>query len=368
MNSRLLSTDREYIAHPLRAPRGPAVRALGLAVVFALLWAVACRRAVEQRARDPRSSELAREVHNLGWIAFGARSEKGDWDLYVMRPDGSDRRNVTNTPDYNEMAPRFSGDGRKLMYRRLGRDKTIDGNRYGMQGQLVIANSDGTNPQVYGGDGECPWASWGPDGTQVACLSPKGISIVDLSRRKVVRTLDRKGIFQQLNWSPDGKWFAGVANIGEVWTIVRMNAASGDIKPVHEYQNCTPHWFPDSSRLLFSYRPAGQENLNHGDGWTQLYMADRDGQNAGMVYGEDGVHIYGNIVSPDGRYVLFTRSVEEDGDPHHAGSPMAIMRLGDAPTIGGESRVLRKRHPQTRNGVLLDLPVGWKPHWAMAKL
>jgi Tol biopolymer transport system component len=317
-----------------------------------------------EASRDPRAAELAKEVRNLGWIAFGARTDKGDWDLFVMRPDGSDRRNLTNTPDYNEAAPRFSPDGHKLLYRRLAKDRNIDGNRYGMQGELVVANSDGSNPQVWGGEGEYPWASWGPDGTQVACLAPQGISIVDLATRKVVRTLDRKGIFQQLNWSPDGAWLTGVANVVDVWTIVRMNVASGDLNPVHEYQNCTPHWFPDSRRLLFSYRPAGQEGINHGAGWTQLYMADADGAHAGMVYGEDGVHIYGNMISPDANYVVFTRSVEEDGDPHQAGSPMAIMRLRDAPSIGGESKVLRKSFPQANDGVRLDLPIGWKPHWA----
>ena len=331
-----------------------------------LAVAPSCSRR-QRAAKDPRAAALASEVRGLGWIAFGARTEKGDWDLFVMRPDGSDRRDLTNTPDFNEAAPRFSPDGRKLLYRRLARNKNIDGNQYGRQGELVVANSDGTNPQVLGGEGEYPWASWGPSGEQVACLARNGIFVVDLAGRKVIRTLDRKGIFQQLSWSPDGKWLAGVANVGEVWTIVRMDATTGEINPVHDYQNCTPHWFPDSRRLLFSYRPAGQEKENRGAGWTQLYMAEADGHNPRLVYGEDGVHIYGNMPSPDGRYVVFTRSVEEDGDPHRAGSPMAILRLSDAPAVGGESRVLRKRFPQVNSGVLLELPIGWKPDWALPK-
>ena len=313
--------------------------------------------------RSPEQLALAEEVSGLGWIAFGARTEKGDWDLFVMRPDGSGRRNITNTPDYNEAAPRFSPDGRKLLYRRLDKSVQIDGNRYGMQGQLVIANSDGSNPQAIGGTGEFPWATWSPDGMQVACLAPKGITFVDLATRKVVRTLDRKGVFQQLSWSPDGRWLAGVANVGEVWTIVRLDAVTGEMNPVHDYQNCTPHWFADSVRVLFSYRPAGQEKENNGDGWSQLYKADGDGKNSGMVYGEDGVHIYGNMPSPDGKYVVFTRSVAEDGDPHNAGSPMAIMRLSDAPALDGQSRTLRKQHPEAKDGLLLNLPNGWKPYW-----
>lgn len=351
--------------------RSRSVIAAQITCICVLLTGCSRRRETATKASDPaearRSPEalaLAKEVRGLGWIAFGARTEKGDWDLFVMRPDGSERRNITNTPGYNEAAPRFSPDGRKLLYRRLDKSVQIDGNRYGMQGQFVISNSDGSNPQVIGGAGEYPWATWGPDGKQVVCLAPNGISFVDLATRKVVRTLDRKGIFQQLSWSPDGKWLAGVANSGEVWTIVRMDAVTGQVQPVHDYQNCTPHWFADSMRLLFSYRPAGQERENNGDGWSQLYTAQGDGKNSGMVYGEDGVHIYGNMPSPDGKYVVFTRSVAEDGDPHSAGSPMAIMRLSDAPALGGQSRTLRKQHPEAKEGVLLNLPNGWKPYWA----
>ena len=116
-----------------------------LLLVAAAVLATGCGRtsdssdAAADAARDPRTTELATEVHDLGWIVFGARTDKGDWDLFVMRPDGSERRNITNTADYNEAAPRFSPDGRKLLYRRLKKDKNIDGNRYGAQGVAALA-------------------------------------------------------------------------------------------------------------------------------------------------------------------------------------------------------------------------------------
>jgi len=59
-------------------------------------------------------------------------------------------------------------------------------------------------------------------------------------------------------------------------------------------------------------------------------MAAADGRSPQLVYGEDGRHVYGGHVSPDGRYVVFTGNLEEDGDPGRAGAPMGLMRLADA--------------------------------------
>ena len=197
-----------------------------------------------------------------GWIVYSGKTAGGDWDIFVMRPDGSHKRNISNTPNFNEMGARVSPDGTKLLYRRIAPGVKIRHDSWGTLGNFVIANSDGTNPQVYGDVGDFPWAIWSPDGKQVACLTKTGIEIRDLATKQVVRKLDRKGIFQQLFWSPDGKWFVGTANaFGENWTIVRMNAETGEVNPIAKFQNCTAAWFPDSRRVVNSYRPANQESI-----------------------------------------------------------------------------------------------------------
>ena len=58
--------------------------------------------AVPQAA--PAISALANEVRAQGWIAYAARSDKGDWDIFVCRPDGSQIRSITGTPEHNEVA------------------------------------------------------------------------------------------------------------------------------------------------------------------------------------------------------------------------------------------------------------------------
>jgi hypothetical protein len=315
---------------------------------------------------DAAAARLAEEVRHYGWIVFSARTERGDWDLFVCRPDGSERRNITRTPESNEAGAQFSRDGRRLLFRRMPVAEPIDGNHHGVQGALVLARSDGSRPTVLGQDGEYPWASWSPLGNQVACLSKQGISIVDLDTRQVVRKLARRGFFQQLTWSPDGQWLTGVSNsFGTSWSVALIEIATGREHAVSGADCCTPDWFPDSRHLVFSNRPAGQ-SANHGNGWTQLWMADTDGGNRRLVYGEDGRHIYGGQVSPDGKYVVFAGPVQEDRDPR--GAPMGLLRLADAPIFGGESHELRKLHPKAKRGPVLVLPTGWEPCWTFAEI
>lgn len=310
------------------------------------------------KSNDPRVAELAGEVQDKGRIMYGARTSKGDWDLFIMRPDGSDIHNITNTPMFNEGLPRFSPDGKRIIYRRLSSVERFDGNRHGMQGELVFADSDGGNAEVFGQEGQYTWASWGPEGKQIACLSVNGIYFVEIPTKKVVRHLDRRGFFQQMIWSPDGRWLSGVANSFDTgWSVARMDVSTGTVNAVSKVDCCTPDWFPDSQHLIYSRRP---------DKWTQLWMADGEGKYQSLVYAEDGRHLYGGCVSPDGRYVLFTGNVQEDGDPTRSGAPMSLMRLTDAPIIAGPSKALRKVHHDAKDGPVLQLVDGWEPCWTYA--
>jgi Tol biopolymer transport system component len=296
-------------------------------------------------AAAPESAQaaLAREVRDQGSIIFAARTTAGDWDLRAMRPDGSGLRDVTHTPAFSEGMVRLSPDGRRLFYRRIDRGERFDRNRHGVQGVLVLARADGSAPEVFGAAGACPWPSWSPDGTRLACLDRQGISFFDLASRRTTPGPDRHGFFQQMTWSPDGKSLVGVTNaLGSGWSVARLDIAGGDLVPISMVDSCTPDWFPDGRQIVFSHRPGK---------WTQLWRADSDGKNRRLVYAEDGRHVYGGAVSPDGRYVLFTGNKQEDGDVGNAGAPMGLMRIKDAPT-----------------GPVLALPAGWEPIWSAAKL
>ena len=216
--------------------------------------------AVAALAVDDREAALGKEVHDKGWIIYSAKSDNGTWDLFLTRPDGSDARNLTNTADIEEAAPRFSPNSDRILYRALAKGTKINHDKWGFQGRLMIAKPDATSPEPVGGDEDFPWAAWSPDGKGIMCLTLKGIQVVDLATRKISRELPRGGIYQQLFPSPDGKWFTGTGNVGSAaWNVVRMNAETGEVNPVHIFQSCTPDWFPDSTRIIFSSRPDNQK-------------------------------------------------------------------------------------------------------------
>jgi Tol biopolymer transport system component len=319
-------------------------------------------QAADSRAVNTEAA-LSAEVRDKGWIAFSASTGRVDWDLFVMRPDGSQRRRLTDTPQFNEAGVRFSPDGKRILYYRMPNTVAVDNNDYGKH-ELVIANSDGTNVVTYGND--FPWASWGPDGTQFACLDKSGIRIIDVASRRVVRQLPRRGIVEQLVWSPDGKWFAGTANgLGPFWNIGRLDTTTGAIHVASETDryNCTPDWMPDSRRIVYARGIVPQEG-----GWAELWVADGDGEKRTMRYAEEGRHIYGACSSPDGKYLIFTRSEKDLGGADSAGTRLTIVRWQDTPMVGGDSDKLRTKYPDARHGPRLDLCWGWEPHWTYAEI
>ena len=281
----------------------------------------------------------------MGWLVFSAKDEAGDWNLFEMKPDGTERRRLTDTPGFNETGARFSRDGRRLLYYRMPKSEPVDNNDYGTF-DLVLANADGTLPVVYGK--EYPWASWSPDGRQIACLAPKGIQIVDIPTRAVVRQLPRRGIVSQLVWSPDGAHFSGTANaLGQFWNIGCLDAATGEIHAVSETEryNCTSDWAPDSRHIIYARGIIPQQ-----PGRAELWVADIRGGSRERLYADPERHIYGACASPDGGFLIFTRSIEDLGKVPEI--EMAIIRW---PTAG--------QGPAAGPSPLFHLGSGWEPDW-----
>jgi hypothetical protein len=346
------------------------------------------------RADGAAADELRKEVAGKGWIVLaahpleveggkiiGRRDQRGQMDLYLARPDGSRLQNITNTQDYHEYGGRFSPDGRKMLYRRLAKDKEVNHDLWGQFGALVIADANGSNPAVRGREGEYPWASWSPDGKQVACLYRREgvIRIHDLASGKVVKQMSRQGIFQQLFWSPDGKRLCGTANVaGRQWNVVSIEIETQKLTLLSRAYNCTPDWFQnDSMRVIHSNRTPGMTPRLGPEanryGFTILMQATADGKSRTLVYGRLWKHVYFGCTSPDGTYAIFA---DDPNDGLLVGE-MHLVRLADTPIVAPKPPFpeLKQRYPNAKDGPVLDLRLpggaplrGFEPHWTYAEV
>lgn len=376
----------------LRSLRGRLV-AMGVCVAL-LSWVCALRTQNASAADESAVEALKKEVAPSGWIVFAAHpaevnegkiipevGERGQTDLYLSRPDGSQLRNITNTEEFSEYGGRFSPDGKRILYYRLPKDGKISHDLWGSFGELVIANADGSNPVVQGRAGEYPWASWSPDGKQIACLYKKEglIRIHDLETKKVVKEMPCQGIFQQLFWSPDGERLCGTANIaGRNWNIVSIVLESQKLTLLSRSLNCTPDWFQnDPNRVIYSNRTPGlTSRLGESTdkyGFTILMQATADGKSRKLVYGRLLKHVYFGCTSPDGKYVVFC------DDPHDGlvVGEMHLIRISDTPMVAPDPPFpeLKEMYPDAREGPVLDLKLpngtplrGFEPHWTSAEI
>lgn len=340
---------------PIRARTGAVMALAGLALSLA-------RGAPADQAPEAASAELGKEVAARGWIVYAAKTDQGDYDLFLCRPDGSVRRNITRTPAWSEYGGRFSPEGKRLLFRRTPKGEALNHDLWGATGTLVVANADGSNPTPQGKEGDLPWASWGANDRQFACLYKREgrIRLVEARTLTVTKELPRAGIFQQLFLSSDGQRLCGTANLnGQDWNVISLELATGRATQVSRGLSCTPDWFQGNpDRLIFSTRVPG---LATDYGWTMLMQGAADGKSRSLLYGERGRHIYYGCTSPDDRYAVFSVP-ESDGG---VDARMAIIRVADAPiAVPGDYVELQALYPGAKPGPVWRLPqAGFEPHW-----
>ncbi|MGB9671552.1 MAG: TolB family protein, partial [Candidatus Norongarragalinales archaeon] len=96
---------------------------------------------------------LAGEVLGQGRIYF-SMNHSGNWDLWSIRPDGTDLKQLTRTAE-DEHSPAVSPDGKEILF--------VDGQR-----TLWIMNVDGSDRrEIPLPKGIYAQPSWSPDGQEI---------------------------------------------------------------------------------------------------------------------------------------------------------------------------------------------------------
>ncbi|HUT15915.1 MAG TPA: hypothetical protein VMY98_06690, partial [Anaerolineae bacterium] len=103
----------------------------------------------------------------LGKIAYTAKDNPdANWDIWVMRGDGSDPRRLTEDPG-NDLSPTWSPDGKRIAF-----VSDRDGNK-----EIYVMNADGNEQIDLTRDPSEDWTpAWSPDGTKIAFSSYRDVN------------------------------------------------------------------------------------------------------------------------------------------------------------------------------------------------
>ena len=267
-----------------------------------------------------------------GKIAFGSDRSGGEYDIYIMNPDGSGVTQLTTDPARDNQ-PSFSPDGSKILFYS---------NRDGTTSEIYVMNSDGTaQTRLTNSPGNDFHPSFSPDATRIAFHS------------------NRDGDFE----------------------IFVMNADGSE--PTQLTQNSAfdtgPSYSPDGSRIVFtSNRDPGGLTGNYeiyimnADGTGQTRLTDNPGFDSGAEMSPDGTKIlfYSDrdgdhdiyLMNPDGSAVTqLTNEPGRDADP--AFSPDGSRIVFTANRDGQEEIYVMNSDGtgQTRltNNLASDISAGW---------
>lgn len=190
-------------------------------------------------------------------IAFTS-NRSGNYELYMMRVDGSDVRRITTTPEQEERYMSWSPDGSRLVIEILDID-TAGGNLEGGTTHLYLIDPDGGNQ----------------------------LQLTDIE--------DLSDGFP--DWSPDGEQIAFDRTVGldteaESSSIFIMNRDGTEVREVHP-DGDSPRWSPDGSRLVF-----GLEG--------NVYLIDPNGANLERLTQSGDGEDFGHATwSPDGAKLTY---------------------------------------------------------------
>jgi serine/threonine-protein kinase len=181
-----------------------------------------------------------------GWLAFDSdRGGRGDGDIYKMPRSGGEAIRLTTDPG-SDFMPKWSPDGREIVYYRVG---PSDDRR------IRIVSADGQNDRaVTSGIGQQRDPAWGPSGNELVFVSDSTLAIVERNLEgnwSNPRLLAESSPAVLPRWSPTGRWIAyssrGAIRLispsgGPPRTLVENGALGGPA--TH------PIWSPDS-RTVF---------------------------------------------------------------------------------------------------------------------
>jgi TolB protein len=226
----------------------------------------------------------------------------GNWEIWSIHPDGTNPIQLTRSPEEKQY-PSCSPDGSRIVY----------GNN---QGEIVVAEPDGTAVKLDFIPQQSRYPAWSPDGGKIVFVAFEfkdgketgDIWVADLRERKVRRCTQGEGVKRNPRWSPDGsailyssgRWGSGGRLIEELWL------ADGEGKNPRPFvsdghSNVQPAWSPDGKWVAFA---------SNRDRSMDIWLVDRKGKNPRQLTRHRAYEGHPSW-SPDGSMISFVSTRRE---------------------------------------------------------
>jgi len=133
-------------------------------------------------------------------------------DIWVMNVDGSNKHNLTNSPELSNWAPTWTPDGR-IAFSRMSSAGVLE---------LWTMDSDGARAARLAA-GWCEYAAPSPDGSQFVCAAATGrtydLVVVDAPTGERHPLTSTPQTEFGPSWSRDGQWISFSRDLGDRWEL-----------------------------------------------------------------------------------------------------------------------------------------------------
>jgi Tol biopolymer transport system component len=272
-----------------------------------------------RRAPSPRTAvDLGAIAFKIVYETFRKTDGVENWELFMMNADGSDKVNLTNTPDLDEMYPHVSPDASRICFvvdEGAGREKVRNVYYMDIDGTQRVKVAENTREPC-----------WSPDGKKIAYLkgeferySTREYATSELMIYDLQTGLHKQHPNKELHhiyaicWSPNGRWFlcAVQGGMGFSDTILAFEADGTKVFDLEQYgvRGCRPDLSVDGKMMTW------------GETDWELCLGDIDltgdvpkVTNVRKILGcVHAAKVYHVDFSPDGKYLAFSYGPQDGG-------------------------------------------------------